>query len=206
MKKCKKCNIEKPFNEFHKRKDSKDGHRNDCKECVCKHKKVYHQNNKDVINQKKRVYYKENRDDIISYQKKYRSVEENKKKIRDNKRDYHRNRRKNEPLYKLTCNLRILIGNSIKRKGYSKKTKTAKVLDCTWKEFKQHLESQFEPWMSWDNYGLYNGELNYGWDIDHIIPSSSATTKEELIKLNHYTNLQPLCSKVNRDIKKDKVN
>lgn len=62
-------------------------------------------------------------------------------------------------------------------------------------------DSKFEPWMTWGNRGLYNGELNYGWDIDHIIPS--AETEEGVIKLNHYTNLQPLCSKVNRDIKKD---
>jgi hypothetical protein len=58
--------------------------------------------------------------------------------------------------------------------------------------------------MSWDNYGKYNGELNYGWDIDHIIPQSSALNEEDVIKLNHYTNLQPLCSKVNRHIKRDK--
>jgi hypothetical protein len=57
--------------------------------------------------------------------------------------------------------------------------------------------------MTWDNKGLYNGELNYGWDIDHIIPTSIANTEEELIKLCHYTNLQPLCSKINRDIKKN---
>jgi hypothetical protein len=59
--------------------------------------------------------------------------------------------------------------------------------------------------MTWENKGLYNGELNYGWDVDHIIPLSSVETEEEIIKLNHYTNLQPLCSKVNRDIKKDNV-
>ena len=29
--------------------------------------------------------------------------------------------------------------------------------------------------------------------------------EEDILKLNHYTNLQPLCSKINRDIKKDKV-
>ena len=63
----------------------------------------------------------------------------------------------------------------------------------------------FEPWMNWENKGLYNGKLNYGWDIDHKIPVSSATTEEELVKLNHYTNLQPLCSKINRDIKKNKI-
>lgn len=59
--------------------------------------------------------------------------------------------------------------------------------------------------MNWENYGLYNGDLFFGWDIDHIIPVSSANSEEEIIKLNHYTNLQPLCSKINRDIKKDKL-
>ena len=28
-------------------------------------------------------------------------------------------------------------------------------------------------------------------------------TEEEVLKLNHFTNLQPLCSKMNRDIKRD---
>lgn len=60
--------------------------------------------------------------------------------------------------------------------------------------------------MSWDNYGIYDGKLNSGWDIDHIIPLSSANTEEELIKLNHYSNLQPLCSMTNRYIKKDNIN
>ena len=59
--------------------------------------------------------------------------------------------------------------------------------------------------MSWNNRGRYNGEFNYGWDIDHIIPISSAKNEDDIIKLNHYTNLQPLCSKFNRDIKKDKI-
>ena len=59
--------------------------------------------------------------------------------------------------------------------------------------------------MTWENRGLYNGELYYGWDIDHKIPLSSATTEDDVIKLNHFTNLQPLCSKINRDIKKDKI-
>ena len=57
--------------------------------------------------------------------------------------------------------------------------------------------------MSWDNYGKYNGKNSFGWDIDHIIPISSAVNESEVIKLNHFTNLQPLCSKINRDIKRD---
>lgn len=30
------------------------------------------------------------------------------------------------------------------------------------------------------------------WQIDHKIPISSAKTEEEIIKLSHYTNLQPM--------------
>jgi len=57
--------------------------------------------------------------------------------------------------------------------------------------------------MNWENRGLYNGELNYGWDIDHIKPLATATCETDIIKLNHYTNLKPLCSYTNRYIKKD---
>ena|ERR1035437_2683467 len=53
--------------------------------------------------------------------------------------------------------------------------------------------------------GLYNGQPNYGWDIDHKTPISIGKTIEDIIALNHYTNLQPLCSYVNRNIKKDKL-
>ena len=56
--------------------------------------------------------------------------------------------------------------------------------------------------MTWDNHG----ELH----IDHIIPMSITTTEEEeeeeeAIKLNHYTNLQPLWAKDNVN-KSDKLN
>lgn len=59
--------------------------------------------------------------------------------------------------------------------------------------------------MTWDNYGLYNGKFEFGWDFDHIIPLDSAITEGDVIKLNHYTNFQPLCSYVNRHIKRNKL-
>jgi hypothetical protein len=77
------------------------------------------------------------------------------------------------------------------------------ILGCTFLEFKIYIESKFESWMTWNNHGKYNGTLNFGWDLDHIIPISKALTKEDLLKLNHFSNFQPLCSKINRDIKKN---
>ena len=43
--------------------------------------------------------------------------------------------------------------------------------------------------MSWNNAGE--------WHYDHIYPISLAKTQEEIIKLNHYTNFQPLWAKEN---------
>ena len=109
-----------------------------------------------------------------------------------------------DPLYKLTCNIRTLVRISFKN-GFTKRSRTEKILGCSYEELKKHFEDKFEVWMTWDNYGKYNGELNYGWDIDHIIPICTATNEEELVRLNHYTNLQPLCGYTNRYIKRDKL-
>ena len=101
--------------------------------------------------------------------------------------------------------IRGLVQKSFINNKYNKDSKTQEILGCSFEEFKLYLESKFEPWMTWENRGLYNGELNYGWDIDHIIPLSSAEKEEDIIRLNHYTNLQPLCSYTNRYIKKAKI-
>ena len=39
--------------------------------------------------------------------------------------------------------------------------------------------------MTWENHGKL-------WHIDHIVPLATAETEEDLYKLFHYTNLQPL--------------
>jgi hypothetical protein len=130
----------------------------------------------------------------------------NKNILRKNRRDNHATKMKTDIVYRLKFGFTRRLNKSLKR-GKFVKSKTIPLLDsigCSFEYFKIYLESKFEDWMSWENRGLYNGELNYGWDIDHIIPSSSALTEDNVIKLNHYTNLQPLCSKVNRDIKKFK--
>lgn len=115
---------------------------------------------------------------------------------------YHNN--KNNSVKKHIRTVRSLIYQSFQNKGFIKNSKTENLLGCSFLEFKNYIESKWEKWMSWDNHGKFNGKLNYGWDIDHIIPISSASSINEINILCHYTNFQPLCSYINRYIKKNK--
>ena len=86
----------------------------------------------------------------------------------------------------MKLNLRRINRRSIKN---FKLRGNSKLLGCSYEEVREHLSKQFTEGMSWDNYGE--------WHIDHIIPLASATTEEEVLKLYHYTNLQPLWAKDN---------
>ena len=224
---CSKCKLNKPQEEFNKRKRTKDGLDCYCKECKKEIDKKNYEIHKEKLKLKRREYYKNNKEKVLASDKKYKDNNKEKTKIRRKKyyeanREkilkqkqndkeririrntiYVRNKRRNDPLYRLKSNIRTVIRKSIKKQNYTKNSNTHKMLGCSWEKFKVHIESQWQSWMNWDNYGKYNGELNFGWDIDHIIPIASAKTEEELTKLFHWSNCQPLCSKVNRDIKKE---
>jgi hypothetical protein len=219
MRVCKKCNSEIV------------GKR--CKNCSSIYNKEYHDKNTERIRLRRKEYYSENREkelervktrrkenpelykefDKNQYQRRKEYQKEYNRVYRENNKEYFKNKRKswklgkeNNPLYKFFNSIRQSILKSIRKGGYNKNSKTHEILGCSYDEIVKHFESNFESWMTWENRGLYNGEFNYGWDIDHIIPISSAKSEEDIIKLNHYTNLQPLCSKINRDIKKNKMN
>jgi len=159
------------------------------------------------------IYYKENKVEIEKNYEEYLKNQITDPLERKNNRrvwvkkynyNYKKKRKSEDATYKLTTIIRSLISGSIKRFGYSKTSKTCDILGCTFEEFKTYLESKFESWMNWDNYGNWNGypcDINVAWDIDHIVPLSTVNTEEDIIKLNHYTNLQPLCSYTNRHIK-----
>ncbi len=178
------------------------------KETVQENVKKWKKENKEVLKEKNKKYREENKDKIKKWKEENKEkIKEQRKKYREQNRDkinqYEKKKRKEDPLYWLRNNIRSNITTMLSRKGYTKNSKTIEILGCSFEEFFLYLESKFEPWMSWENRGQYNGTPNYGWDIDHIIPSSSGLTEDEIIKLNHYTNLQPLCSYFNRDIKKN---
>ena len=173
------------------------------KEKKLEYGKKYRGNNKEKLKLYRSKYYLNNKEDLSTKKKNYR--ENNKDSVNEYQRFYLSKRLKNDIIFKISHYYRGMIRKSFNRGGFSRKSKTFEILGCSFEEFKLHLESRFEDWMTWEIRGLYNGQLNYGWDIDHIIPISSAVTEEDVIRLNHYTNLQPLCSHINRDIKRDSI-
>lgn len=196
VKKCSKCKELKDFTFFNKGKSYKDGYRPSCKQCDKssidksrrkKYKRRYYLENKEKLNKMSRNYYNENKESIklyhICYSKKY--YQENKDRI--NKRNA--NRRKTDYMYMLRRDLSTYTSRAFRNKGYSKNGRIKEILGADYQTIKSHIENQFTKDMNWDN--------RSEWHIDHIIPLSSANTEEELIKLCHYTNLQPLWAEDN---------
>ena len=163
--------------------------------------KKYYIKNKEKLKTSSNNWGKNNPDKIKEIVRKWRKA--NPEKIKQIYNNARKKRRNEDPLFRIKSNLRSMVSKVITRKGYTKKSKSYEILGCSFDEFKLYLESKFLPWMNWDNRGLYNGTEGYGWDIDHKIPLSSAKTEDELLKLLHYTNQQPLCSYINRVVKKD---
>lgn len=174
------------------------------KKDIKEYKRQNYLKNQEKVKERSKEYYENNKEEHNKYTKEYNI--KNREDINRNSRDRNQKRRDNDPLYRLSNNIRTSISTSIKRCGYKKDSKTYDILGCSYEDFILYIESKFENWMTWENYGKYNGKLYHGWDIDHIIPVSTTKTKEEILSINHYTNLQPLCSKINRNIKKDKLN
>lgn len=210
MKKCSKCNIEKELSEFNKG-------RNHCKECRKEYRKKYIEKNSDAIKNYNKKRYFENRETELQRTKKYRIEnldklrekdrnnyienrvkeldrakkyrQENINKVRESQKKSVKKRYQKDSLFKLTHNVRCRIYQFLKIKSISKTNSTFNLIGCEPNQLKDYLEKLFNSDMSWDNYG--------DWHIDHIIPLSSAKTKEDIYKLCHYTNLQPLWAEDN---------
>jgi hypothetical protein len=178
------------------------------KEAISTKRNIYRQENKEKVTAQKKKYdkkyYQENTDKIKIYNKKYNQEnkekskkyrQENKEKIaayykrhyQENKERINAHNRKyinSTPIIKLRTNIRCRVGNFLNNKGFKKKGRTEEILGANWKTVELFIEAKFVDGMNWDNKGE--------WHIDHIIPLSSAETEQEIIKLCHYTNLQPL--------------
>jgi hypothetical protein len=182
---CSKCKEEKEVCKFYNNKDRFDGKRPECKVCSNKQSTLYNQKNKEKVNGIKQNY-----------------LDNNKEKVKKSKKDWFNknpnyqnewviNKYNNDPLFRLINIMRVRTRLFFKSKNFKKKNSTFKIIGCTPEFLKEHLEQQFTEGMSWGNQGLY------GWHIDHKIPLSSSNTEEEIYKLCHYTNLQPLWAEDN---------
>lgn len=184
-------------------KDKRKVNRELNKEKINNQKKIFYENNKEKILEAQKEYYENNKEERIKYSKIYNLI--NKEKNKEKLKIYYQNKWKNNPTYRLKSNVSRRIRYSLTINGLTKKNKTSDILGCSLEDFKSYIESKFESWMTWENMGNPKDgilEINKTWDIDHIIPISSAKTESDILKLNHHSNLQPLCSYTNRFIKK----
>ena len=199
----------KNFSESEKEKNKKyfQNYRKSNYDKLIERERNYQQINKEKESIRKKKYREENPEKYLECIQNYKKS--NKEKIREKSRDYYQNnkdkrriyeteKRKNDSVYRITCSLRSRINIFIKSKKINKSNKTCELIGIPPIQLKEHLEKQFTQEMSWDNYGFY------GWHIDHIIPLSSAKTEEEVYKLCHYSNLQPLWAQDNWE-KSDKI-
>ena len=202
---CSKCKEEKKLCFFGVDKKRKNGlrvHCNDCRKIESseyqkrnpeKRKetiKKYYENNKEKIKEKDKIRLLENPEKIRTI--KLKSYHKNKTKDEqiDRRRKYRKYKRKTDVKYRLADVVRQRIKDYIRINNITKKNKTFDIVGCSPEFLKEYLEKQFTEGMSWELMGQHI-------HIDHIIPLSTATTEEEVYKLCHYTNLQPLWAKDN---------
>jgi len=224
MKKCNKCLIEKPFDDFFRDMSHKDGLQSRCKVCDFTKKKEKYENIKEInvtVTHKTcnecKIYkeakefdkYKAMSDGLVGKCKACRKLknkkryDNNKEKIKSKTLNYYRNNKekfnlarrkynakkeKEDILYKLKRRLRNRLYYALKRTFWKKNVHFNDYIGCSLQELKDYIQNKFTSEMTWDNYGIF-------WQLDHIKPLASAETEEELYKLNHYTNLQPLLIK-----------
>lgn len=202
MKICVICKIEKPLSDFHKYKQSKDGHRYSCKECRKIEKKNYYIENYDKISNYNKEYWLNNKNKIVPRVDRWRK--DNKEKVREYQKKYvlknqekiKEYRRKNKHLSNLrvkkyennniTASIaRRLVRRTLKFSLENKNNKRSfEILGYTPHQLKQRIECQFKDGMSWDNYGQ--------WHVDHKKPITLFEKPTPVRIINSLCNLQPL--------------
>lgn len=225
---CSSCLIYKQNSEFYLMsiKRRKPYRRSQCKSCTSEktkarrevdgdrmreisHKSWLKHKDNPKYKERNRRYYQENKEAYKARYEKYKQdpefmankkvkakewEEANKERRLENKRKRRKIRRKIDPIFKMKNNIRCRLYHILKTKEYKKQQNTIDFLGCSWEVLWNHLNQTFEA-----NYGMPREWLSsFEYEIDHIIPLSSAKSLEEVIKLNHYTNLQILTKEDNR--------
>ena len=199
---CKECKKEYYLNNLELIKIGKTKYYQDKKNDILKKSKKFYLKNKESVLDNAKNRYQFNRQNKLKYSKLY--YEKNKvlllekskkyainnyKKVLDYQKKYKQDKYHKDPIFKIRICVRARVNNFLKEKNIKKNNKTFEIVGCSPQSLKEHLEKLFVDGMTWDNQGK--------WHIDHKIPLASAKTEEELYKLCHYTNLQPLWAEDN---------
>lgn len=224
---CKKCNQEKYLELFYKKKKGSDYYYlYTCKDCYkaynSNYLKSYYKENSAKLIQSSKDWYKCNLLKKKEYDEKYVILNKDSKrayyrsyflskktKINARLRSYYLAKRKNNLLFKIKSRVSYSVYCYLKKNNSSKCGES--VINClpyTIAELKLHLESQFEPWMNWFNWGVYkvdewddNNQLTWKWNIDHIIPQSklqyTSMSDDNFKKCWSLCNLRPYSAKQN---------
>lgn len=180
MKICSKCKVEKPLSEFYNRKPGI--LRNACKACDYKRTSVWRRKNKNKTQLVERRWREKNSSQVLRTCRKWRK--KNRHRINAIKRDWWA--RGASVTYRIGKNIRKRIWAALR--GIAKTAATQTLLGCSVSFLKRHIENQFQPGMTWENYSYL------GWHIDHIKPCAKfdLTDPAQQRECFHYTNLQPL--------------
>lgn len=206
LKICSKCKRELDITMFSKNCKSKDGYKQQCKNCD----KKYKEDNKEILREKEKQYREQHKQQIKEYyhnnkyknlQRKKQYYQQNKDKLeqyrknnKEKRRVYMNSRYKSDNRYKIDVDSANLMTSILK--GRIKNSPTL-LLRCgyTAEQLRQYIELQFTLEMNWGNYGIY-------WEIDHIIPKNLfnyiSYDDESYKQCWKLSNLRPLSKKENR--------
>lgn len=98
-------------------------------------------------------------------------------------------RKLDDPLFDMKLRFSGALHHAFRRLSLQKNTRSLSVVGLSWRDFAKHIENQFLPEMSWSNRDR--------WHLDHIVPLALAKTEQDVIDLNHYSNLRPLWAEAN---------
>lgn len=163
MKRCYVCKIEKPLSEFGKKATNKDGLQAICKACQKIERKQYYEANKEKEFENHRKYEVAHRGELNAYRARQRASDPD---YYLRAHEYVKRRKQTSIEYLIAHRSRFRIERALTVAGTKASSRVLDLLGCSIEDFKEHLESTFQPGMSWDVYRA--GEMQ----IDHIIPCS----------------------------------
>lgn len=155
--------------------------------------RAYYQANKERYRNRDIAWRKKNKEAFDAQQLAYREgrkeqLKQYRESIREQMRPYNREwarKRRQCPIHRLKECMRTRVKYALKQAGAGKAPETMAVVGCTIEFLKKYLEARFKEGMTWENYGSF-------WHVDHVIPLAEAKTPSEVMRLSHYTNMQPL--------------